>query len=78
METLSAAIEFRDCSSEVHVRRVREVTRLLLEDVMEFWPEYGLDQEQVKQISDLSVMHDIGKAAVPDALLNKNGRLTGE
>lgn len=78
VETLSAAIEFRDCSSEVHVRRVREVTRLLLEDVMEFWPEYGLDQEQVKQISDLSVMHDIGKAAVPDALLNKNGRLTGE
>ena len=43
LEALSAAIEFRNCDSGFHVRQIRQVTRLLLLDVMEHYPEYGLD-----------------------------------
>ncbi len=78
MEALSAAIEFRNCDSGFHVRRIRQVTRLLLLDVMEHYPEYGLTQEQTDAISELSIMHDIGKIAVPENILTKDGRLTAD
>lgn len=78
METLSAAIEFRNCDSGTHVRRVQRVTRLLLMDMIEHHPESGLTRSEVDLVSDLSVMHDIGKIAVPDMILTKGGQLTQE
>lgn len=78
LEALSAAIEFRNCDSGFHVRQIRQVTRLLLLDVMEHYPEYGLTQEQTQAISELSIMHDIGKIAVPESILIKDSRLTAE
>ncbi len=76
MEILSAAIGFRNMDSEVHVRRMRQITRMLLTDVMEHHPEYHLTEEQVERIADLSILHDIGKIGIPDVILNKSGRLT--
>lgn len=76
VEILSAAIGFRSVDSEVHVRRMRQITRLLLTDVMEHCPEYHLTEEQVEWVADLSVLHDIGKIGIPDVILNKSGRLT--
>lgn len=76
VETLSAAIGFRNVNSGVHVRRMRQITRLLLTDVMEHFPEYQLTEELVKRVAALSILHDIGKIGVPDAILNKSGRLT--
>ena len=78
MEVLSAAIEFRNCDSGIHVRRVQQVTRLLLMDVVKHHPESGLTQAEVDLVSELSVMHDIGKIAVPDTILTKGGQLTPE
>lgn len=78
VEILSSAIGFRNVNSGVHVRRMRQITRMLLTDVMEHCPEYQLTSEQVERIADLSVLHDIGKIGVPDAILNKTGRLTDE
>ncbi len=78
MEALSAAIEFRNCDSGIHVRRMHQVTRLLLTDMIEHHPESGLTQREVELVSELSVMHDIGKIAVPDMILTKDGQLTQE
>lgn len=42
------------------------------------YPELGLTPELVSSISEASVLHDIGKMAVPDEILYKNGKLTND
>lgn len=73
IEALSTAIEFRSCESGEHVRRIHDFTAYLLGKTP---LGEGLAQEQVDLIALASIMHDIGKIAVPDAILNKPGRLT--
>ena len=79
LETLATAIEFRDQESGEHVRRIRQLTLLLLHILMERYPEkYHFDEEELRLIADAAVMHDLGKIAIPDSILNKPGRLTPE
>lgn len=78
IETLSTAIEFRDCESGEHIKRIRDLTSLLLREIAQEYPEYGLTDETVELISEAAVMHDVGKIAIPDHILNKPGRLTDE
>ena len=75
LEALSAAIEFRDVESGEHVRRIHDITRHLL---LHTELGEGLDEEEIEQIALASIMHDVGKIAIPDAILNKPGRLTAE
>ena len=75
IQALSTAIEFRDGESGEHVQRIHDITRLLLTKT-EFGQ--GLSQEEIEQISLAAIMHDVGKIAIPDAILNKPGRLTPE
>lgn len=75
IEALAAAIEFRDGESGEHVRRIRTITRLMLEGT----PLGGtLTPEQIDAIEMASMMHDVGKIAIPDAILCKPGKLTPE
>ena len=75
IEALSTAIEFRSEESGDHVRRIHDITWHLLT----YTPlGDGLDEETVRQIALASIMHDVGKIAIPDAILNKPGKLTAE
>ena len=75
IEALSTAIEFRSEESGDHVRRIHDITWHLLT----YTPlGDGLDAETVRQIALASIMHDVGKIAIPDAILNKPGKLTAE
>ena len=38
----------------------------------------GMSRQDIENIALASVMHDVGKIAIPDAILNKPGRLTAE
>lgn len=78
IDTLSTVVEFRSCESGTHIRRVREITRLLLESLSFRYPEYALPRGSIDKIVSAASMHDIGKIAIPDAVLNKPGRLTAE
>nr|WP_294511535.1 diguanylate cyclase [uncultured Bilophila sp.] len=78
IDTLSTVVEFRSCESGKHIRRVREVTRLLLESLSARFPEYALAPGVIEKIASAASMHDIGKIAIPDAVLNKPGKLTPE
>ncbi len=78
VELLVAAIESRDLESGQHIKRIRFFTRALTEAVMEHCPEYGLTREQADLIYYASSVHDIGKIAIPDAIMLKPGRLTPE
>lgn len=77
--TLSTAIEFRDCESGQHVQRIHDLTALLLRGLREGgFAGCTFSQEQIEQIATASIMHDVGKIAIPDSILNKPGRLTKE
>lgn len=69
-------IEARDGDSGEHIRRVREMTRILATCLCGKHPECGLTEEKIRAISTASVLHDIGKIMIPDSILQKPGRLT--
>ncbi len=78
IETMSNVVEFRNLESGDHVRRVKDFTGILAGYVTRLYPEYGLDKEDVAVITAAAAMHDVGKIAIPDAILLKPGRLTEE
>lgn len=78
VDTLSTIIECRSVESGQHVLRIRNFTRILLEELAATCPEYNLDKATIQSISSAAALHDIGKIAIPDAILNKPGPLTDE
>ncbi|WP_181995735.1 diguanylate cyclase [Clostridium sp. AM58-1XD] len=78
IDALSSVIEYRSMETGRHIHRIRMFTRVLLEDVARCCPEFGLDERKIALISSASSMHDIGKIAIPDSILNKPGKLTEE
>ncbi len=78
IELLSDIIEARNLESGTHVQRVRAFTRILGLRLMERCPEYGLDRQTVDVIALASMMHDVGKIMISDAILLKPGKLTPE
>ena len=72
---LSTAIEFRNGESGEHVRRIHDITEFLLSNTP---LGDGLGNEEIQNIALAAIMHDVGKIAIPDAILNKPGRLTAE
>lgn len=76
VDALSSVIEYRSLESGQHIKRIRLLTRVLLEEVRKNCPEYGLDKKTIEVIASASALHDIGKIAIEDKILNKPGRLT--
>jgi len=75
---LSHIVEFRNGESGQHVVNIGLLTELLLKRLLEKTDRYGLKKDQIALISTASSLHDIGKIAIPDSILNKPGRLTPE
>jgi putative two-component system response regulator len=75
IDTLSAMVEFRDLESGKHIQRTRLLIKLILKNIRD---KYPLTDEQLELISSASALHDVGKIAIPDAVLLKPGRLTPE
>jgi len=78
IELIGDITEARDLESGEHIRRVKGITHVLAQQIMEDCPEYGLTQEKVELIASASALHDIGKIAIPDAILLKPDHLTPE
>ncbi len=78
VETLASIIEFRDCESGEHVKRISSLTQILMTAVSDMYPEYHLNKAEIDKISTASVLHDVGKISIPDGILNKPGRLTSD
>ncbi|MBD5133184.1 MAG: response regulator [Clostridiales bacterium] len=75
IEALATAIEFRNEESGGHVQRISTITRVILENTT-FGAE--LSEEEIDNIALASIMHDVGKITIPDAVLCKPGKLTDE
>lgn len=78
IETLATVIEFRDCESGEHVKRISSLTNILMSEVSRLYPEYYLPENEIEKVSASAVLHDVGKISIPDSVLNKPGRLTEE
>ena len=76
VDTLSSIIEYRSVESGQHILRIRQFTRILLEEVAKCCPEYDLTEETIDIICSASALHDVGKIAIPDGILMKPGKLT--
>ncbi|GIV02483.1 MAG: HD domain-containing protein [Armatimonadetes bacterium] len=71
MESLATALEARDEYTRGHSQRVCEVSMMIGERM-------GLSPAALEELRVGTILHDIGKIGVPDAILNKPGRLTDE
>ncbi len=69
--TMGAIGESRSKETGNHVKRVAEYSKL-------FALYYGLSEKEAEMLKQASPMHDIGKIAIPDAILNKPGRFDEE
>lgn len=78
IDTLSSVIELRGLESSEHSRRVKCFTKIIMNNLVRFYPEYNLSDEDVRLIVEASALHDIGKIAVPDNVLLKKENLTKE
>lgn len=75
---LSHIVEFRNGESGAHVLHVNTLTKLLLKQLVLHTDKYQLSQSDIALISVASSLHDIGKMAISEEILNKPGRLTEE
>lgn len=78
IETLATVIEFRDCESGEHVKRICSLTGILMHAVISLYPKYSMPESEIQKIVTAAVLHDVGKIAIPDNILNKPARLTDE
>jgi PAS domain S-box-containing protein len=69
--TMGTIGESRSKETGFHVKRVAEYSKLLALHA-------GIHEYEADMIKQASPMHDIGKIGIPDAILNKPGRLTDE
>lgn len=78
IEALSCIVEFRNVESGRHIKRIKCLTRVLASTIAKEFPEYEIDEKKIDLITNASALHDVGKIAIPDAILLKPGRLTAE
>jgi diguanylate cyclase (GGDEF)-like protein/putative nucleotidyltransferase with HDIG domain len=71
MESLSATVDARDAYTAGHSRRVQQLS-------LAIGRELGLSQAELDLLGHAALFHDIGKLAIPDAILLKPASLTGE
>ena len=77
---LAKLVEHRSTETGAHLMRLQRYCRVLAEAVAATVPAFApmIDANFVRNLEDCAPLHDIGKAALPDAVLNKPGPLTPE
>ncbi|HKW19091.1 MAG TPA: HD domain-containing phosphohydrolase [Terriglobales bacterium] len=71
LEALGNALDLKDAETEGHSKRVTAYTIAIARAM-------GLNSDQIRVIARGAFLHDIGKMAIPDAILRKPGALNEE
>ncbi len=71
LQAIARTIDAKDEYTNGHSMRVSSYSRLIAQNM-------GMDQDEVENVYYIALLHDIGKIAIPDSILNKPGRLTDE
>ena len=77
--TLADMVERRDENTGQHIRKTAIYTKIIMEEMRrQGIYKDELTDEFVDNVITSAPLHDVGKIAVPDAILNKPGKLTDE
>ena len=77
--TLADLVESRDKSTGEHIRKTASYVRIILEELKrEGLFSDIINDDYILRVVSCAPLHDIGKIKVPDAILNKPGKLTDE
>ena len=71
IEALALAIDAKDHTTRLHLKRVRVYAEAI-------GKEMGLSDGELEALRAAALLHDVGKLAVPEHIINKPGRLTQE
>lgn len=74
----SQVIESRNREAGTHTLHMQTISNLMLHELVHQTDSYGLTESDISMISSLSALHDLGKIAIPEEILNKPGKLTPE
>lgn len=71
LKALVGTIEAKDLYTNGHSQRVADYSRMIAQRL-------GYNEEETSKIYQVALLHDIGKIAIPDDIINKPGKLTDE
>lgn len=78
VSSLASIIEARNVETGEHVQRIKSYLRIILEQICREFAIVDFPREDIELIVRAAALHDIGKIAIPDAILCKPARLTKE
>lgn len=71
IESLSAAVDAKDTYTQGHSLRVAYIAEMIALNL-------GMNRDEAKRVHIAGVLHDVGKIGIPEAVLQKTGRLTDD
>lgn len=71
IEALARAIDAKDQTTEKHLRRVQDIA-------LAIGKKMGMERKEIEALKAASLLHDVGKIAVPEYILSKPGKLSPE
>ena len=75
---LAAVLNHNNLIETEHQDDICFYTKQVYLQLQKNYPEYGITEEEIENVSHLSPIHDIGKIRVPIEILNKNCKLTAD
>jgi len=74
--SMSDLIEKKDGYTGGHTRRVSGYVSIMLGELAR--RGFSFTEPEIKRVAESSLLHDMGKIAIPDSILLKNGKLTAD
>jgi HD-GYP domain-containing protein (c-di-GMP phosphodiesterase class II) len=74
--SMSDLIEKKDGYTGVHTKRVSEYVAILLRELARRGHQFT--ESEIQRMAESSLLHDMGKIAIPDSILLKSGKLTDD
>ncbi|MCQ2770759.1 MAG: HD domain-containing protein [Clostridia bacterium] len=78
IRSMATIVENRDNNTGGHIARTSDVVRIFVRYLVTNTSNFEFDMELAKNIIKAAPLHDFGKIAIPDVVLNKPGRFTDE
>lgn len=75
---MATMVESRDNSTGGHIKRTSRVVEIFSNRLSDCLDEFGISEEFLQMVIKAAPMHDLGKIAVPDSVLQKQGKFTDE
>lgn len=76
--SMASIVENRDNNTGGHIRRTSDVVKVFVDYLRKTNHSFALTQEVAERIIKAAPLHDFGKIAIPDSVLNKPGKFTPE